>query len=236
MKSLTRLLQIGFFILLTIVVISNAQKIKQRPEIYINNDIIETVKALDYKPTDLIQANVGVSTKRGSGSGSIIKIDNKSTYILTAAHILYENEILLIENGKLKRSGKLSRNITVKIKKKEYKAIPVKVDKDLDIAVIKIYKKLNIKPVKIAKKQPEFGEVVWAISNPDGLIDVINKGIFSSIQKSYAIVSVAGYFGSSGGMVLNSKGEQIGLISVVYSTIINGYFPAITVYNGITKT
>lgn len=235
-KNLSKLLKLGFYVFLTIGVIGNAQKIKQRPEIYINNTIIEKVNAMDYTPTELIQANVMVGTKKGSGSGSIIKIDDKATYILTAAHVIYDEHTLLIRKGKLKRSGILSKSITVTVGEKKYKALTIKVDKELDVAIVKIYKKLKIIPVKIAKKQPKFGEAVWAISNPGGMKGIINKGIFSSIQEEYAVVSVAGFFGSSGGMVLNSKGELIGVISVVYKTLIDGYFPTITIYNGITKT
>lgn len=233
MKNLLILI---FFVVLTLLVINNTQKIKQRPEIYINNDIIEKVNILNYKPTELIQTSVIVTNPNGRGSGSIIKVDERSTYILTAAHILYESEVKLLENGKLIMSGELSRNITVRFRNKNYKALPIKVNRDIDVAVIKIYKSLKVTPVKIAKHEPKFGDTVWAISNPDAQTNLVNKGVFSSVDGKWSLVSTAAFFGSSGGMVINTKGEQIGVISTVFITEIDGYFPSLTGYNGITRT
>lgn len=225
-----------FMILLTLLVINNTYKIHKRPEVYINKDIIEKVNALDYKPIHLIDSSVTVHNIKSKGSGSIIKIDKNSTYILTAAHVIYEQKIIRNINGKLEKINKLSKNITVKSKNKKYKAIIIKIDKELDIAVIKIFKKLKIEPVKIAKKEPEFGEIVWAIASPGEHSNILNKGIFSGIKKNYSFVSTANYFGSSGGMVVNTKGEQIGTISAIVTTTINRFFPNITVFNAITRT
>lgn len=236
MKILPRLLKLLFFVSLTILIVSNTQKIKQRPEIYINNDIIKKVNELDFKPTKLIQASVIVTNPESRGSGSIIKITKKSTYILTAAHVLYESKVKLLKNKELTMSVKLSRNITVKFRNKNYKALPIKVDRNIDVAVIKIYKSLKTTPVKIAKHEPKLGETVWAISNPDAQTNLVNKGVFSAIDGKWSIVSTGGFFGSSGGMVINTKGEQIGIISNVLTAEISGYFPTLTGYNGITRT
>lgn len=233
MKNLSKLL---FFVLLTMLVVSNTQRINQRPEIYINNDIIQKVNELDYRPTNLIDASVTVHSANSRGSGSIIKVEKKATLILTAAHVVFEQIIVRNTDGKLKRINIPSRNITVKLKKKKYKALLVKIDRELDIAVVKIFKRLNIKPVKIAKKEPEVGEIVWLISSPNGQLSALNRGTFSSVKEDHAYVSTAGHFGSSGGMIVNTKGEQIGVIATIWLTQVNGFFPSVTIYNGITRT
>jgi S1-C subfamily serine protease len=225
-----------FFILLTTLVINNTYKIHKQPNIYINNEVIDAVKNLDYRPEELLNANVVVQNNVGMGSGSVIKVDNTGTLILTVAHVIREKRYYVAKGSKLEWRGIVSKNIDVIHNGKKYKAIPIKVSTELDLAVIKIYKKLDTVPVKIAKDAPKLGETVWAVSNPGGVPNIINKGVYNSEQKNNAIVSVGGYFGSSGGMVVNTSGEQIGVIQSVYITTISGFFPAISTYNGISKT
>ena len=238
MNKIDRFLIATMFIFLFICVGINNYQINKISGVYFDQSIIESIAALNYIPTELIEANVIVATKQSSGSGSIIKVDKNKTYILTAAHVIYGEKIVRNDKDKLERQGKLSRNITITSNGKKYKALTVKIDRDLDLAVLKIYKKLNVKPVKISKEEPKLGDVVWTVGNPGGLTNVVNSGVFSTVDKEqgHAFVSTAGFFGSSGGMVVNTKGEQFGVISTVAIAKVKGYFPSITIYNGITRT
>ena len=104
------------------------------------------------------------------------------------------------------------------------------------MAVLKIAHRLPVTPVKIGKKAPEIGETVWVISNPSGKIGFINKGIYGRTDKNQVIVSVAGTPGSSGGMILNNKGEQVGVLVTGYTTHLRRFVPLATVFNGVTRT
>lgn len=238
-KSLRKFLKVSsviFYISITLLVLNNRYNYNKLIK---ENNIVFTKVINDvYNPSELIEANVIVSTKKGSGSGSIIRVEKKSTYILTAAHVVSDRKIERGVDGKLERNLVPSRNITVISKKVKAKALIMKIDYDLDVAVIKIFKKINVKPVVIAKEEPELGETVWSLSNPGGYSDIINKGIFSGIseEEDQSFVSIGGFFGSSGGMCLNDKGEQIGVISTVLIATIGRHFPSLTVYNGITRT
>lgn len=230
------ILQILLYIVLTGAIISNQYAINKISGVYFDSSILERIDALDYKPTNLIDSNVIVRNRKNRGSGSVIRITKNTTFILTAAHIVYEDKIIRNKYGKLEKKTYKSKRIIVETKNKKYKAVIIKVDKNLDIAIIKIFKNLKVKPVKIAKKEPEIGDIVWVISNPGPYLGLLNRGIFSFVKDEYALISTASYFGSSGGMAVNTNGEQIGVISNIGVTTVNSYFPSITVFNGITRT
>jgi S1-C subfamily serine protease len=241
MNRLERIIIIGALAFAVSLSVQNNTKIDKISGVYFDQSVIDNIEALNYKPTELVDANVLVGTKNGRGSGSIIKVTDKGTYILTAAHVVYGQKIVRDANDKLRSEGKIARVIAIYFKGKEYKVRVVKIDRELDLAVLKTYKKLKVTPVKIAKAEPELGEIVWTVSNPGGQPNVVNNGVFSAVEedkneKPVAYVSTAGYFGSSGGMIVNTKGEQIGVISTVAVARVGGYFPSITVYNGTART
>lgn len=201
-----------------------------------------TSDSLSYNPADLMEANVIIIAKsdRGSakGSGSIIRVEKEYTYILTAAHVISEPVIEINDKGVLGYVNKESVDIMIKYGngfKKKVRAQVQKVDYKLDVAVLKVLKKINVTPIKISQVEPQMGDVVWSLSNPGSFEGVINKGIFSSVEEDYSYVALAGFFGSSGGMCLNNKGEQIGVISTVAIARVS-YSKSLTVYNGITRT
>lgn len=217
--------------------------------IQMNHNQITTLKAnslgnaqaianLQYTPVDKMSANVWVLTENGRGSGSIIKINSKGSYILTAAHVVSSSETIKGERFKKDKTIHIeSKSISIVYKdSKNYVAVIEKIDYEYDLALLRIRKKLNVTPIKIAKEEPKIGEVVWAISNPGGSYGIINNGIFSTPKKTHSLVSIGGFFGSSGGMCLNNQGEQIGVISTVMVASMSRFVPSLTIYNGITRT
>lgn len=236
-SSIGRALKTLSLIVLTSLVINNVYN-----STYNYNKTIKENKAVtkiqdnSYNPANLVSANVVISTGKSGGSGSIIKVGDKTTYILTAAHVVSYKKLERDEKGKLKKKLVEARLITVIHKQGKSEALIVKINYKLDIALIKVFRKIDITPVKIAQEEPGLGETVWSISNPGNMKDIVNKGIFSGIDADQSIVSIAGFFGSSGGMVLNEEGEQIGVISTVLVARIGRHFPSLTVYNGITRT
>jgi S1-C subfamily serine protease len=205
----------------------------------------ETIDDLAFTPTKMLKANVVVLSEfkegpGGYGSGSVIKVTDKRSYILTAAHVVSNVKYVQSSKGlgkSLKPVHTLPKTIQIVFDGKEkYVAMLVKIDYTLDVAVLRILRSLDVEPVKIARMEPNVGDKVWAISNPNGTLGVVNTGIFSTPEREASIVSIAGFFGSSGGMCLNSEGEQIGVISTVVVAQINKFMPSLTVYNQITRT
>lgn len=218
----------------------NADKINELENILSRQ--VASMDDLQFNPKKLFKANVVIfsTSDRGTakGSGSIIRVDKDFTYVLTAAHVISESVVEVNNKGVLEYVNKESVDIIIKYGKnykKKIRAQVQKVDYSIDVAVLKIFKNIDVTPIKIAQVEPEMGDVVWSLSNPGSFEGVINKGVFSSVKEDYSYVALAGFFGSSGGMTLNNKGEQIGVISTVAIARVS-YSKSLTVYNGITRT
>jgi len=89
------------------------------------------------------------------------------------------------------------------------------IDKINDLAILSV-PTLTAQPLAIsALDKPEVGEKIYAIGNPKGLSGTISEGIVSGIRsmenKSLIQITAPISPGSSGGPVINNKGEVIGV-------------------------
>ena len=149
--------------------------------------------------------------QEGMGSGVIV--DEKG-YIVTNSHV--------IQNAQ-------SLEVTLSDGSK-WPASLVGNDRDNDLAVIKIdvlEKKLT--PISMgSSKGLEVGEKVLAIGNPFGLGQTLTRGVISSLERSIRTdtgsiirnviqTDAAINAGNSGGPLLNSGGELIGINTAILS-------------------
>ena len=154
----------------------------------------------------------GPVPQTGQGSGFIL---NKEGLILTNFHV--------IENGE--RGGV---EVTLSDKHK-YKANVVTYDKGHDLALLKIDAP-NLVPATLAETSTGLtvGQRVYAIGNPFGLSGTMTRGIISAIRSvrspangspiEDAIQTDASVNpGNSGGPLLNSRGEVIGITTMIAS-------------------
>lgn len=96
--------------------------------------------------------------------------------------------------------------------------VPLKVirtDQKNDLAILSVDVDLTSKPLPLAPGQVTPGDQIFAIGNPEGLEKTISQGIISGIRKRddrdlLQITSPISH-GSSGGPILNSKGEVVGV-------------------------
>ena len=91
----------------------------------------------------------------------------------------------------------------------------VGVDEKNDLALLKI-KGIKGKPLILNKEDSTaIGDEVFAVGNPKGLEGTFSQGIISSIRKSEKInllqITASISEGSSGGAILNNKGEVVGV-------------------------
>jgi hypothetical protein len=88
------------------------------------------------------------------------------------------------------------------------------IDKQNDLAILSV-PTLTGKPIQLASIDPEVGEKIYAIGNPKGLSGTISEGIVSGIRdlENKKLIQITAPIspGSSGGPVLNNKGEVIGV-------------------------
>ena len=149
--------------------------------------------------------------KEGIGSGVII---DELGHIVTNNHVIKDSQRLEVT---LYDGSKTS-------------AILVGTDPGYDLAVIKINvpgKKLNVIPLGNSKDL-KTGQKVLAIGNPFGFGQTLTTGVISSLQRSIkthtgAIIKdvvqtdAAINPGNSGGPLLNSKGEVVGINTMILS-------------------
>jgi S1-C subfamily serine protease len=151
----------------------------------------------------------GPVPQTGQGSGFIL---NKEGLILTNNHV--------IEGG---------QKVEVTLyNKHQYQAKVVTVDKGHDLALLKIDAP-DLVPATLAESSSDLivGQRVYAIGNPFGLSGTMTRGIISAIRSvrgpennpiDDAIQTDASVNpGNSGGPLLNSRGEVIGVTTMIAS-------------------
>ncbi|MDA7741218.1 trypsin-like peptidase domain-containing protein [Flavobacteriaceae bacterium] len=147
--------------------------------------------------------------KVGTGSGVIISPDG---YIITNYHVIENStEVIVTTNDN-----------------KEYEAEIIGYDKLYDIAVLKINSDLNLDYVFFGDSDSTLvGEWVLAVGNPYNLNSTVTAGIISSKSRdlneydqknqSFIQTDAAVNFGNSGGALVNTKGELIGINTLIQS-------------------
>ncbi len=148
----------------------------------------------------------GPVPQEGQGSGFII---DKDGHILTNYHVVAN-----------------AREVEVTLhNKKKYKAEVIGTDRSHDLAVVQIKGGAVTPAVLGESKSLQVGQKVFAIGNPFGLAGTMTRGIISSIRPirlpdgaalDEAIQTDAAINpGNSGGPLLNSRGEVIGINSMI---------------------
>ena len=144
--------------------------------------------------------------RTATGSGVIISADG---YIVTNNHVVDGADELTVT---------LHDN-------KEYSARIIGTDKTTDLALIKIDGK-NLPAIRIANSDNvKVGEWVLAIGNPLGLNNTVTAGIISAKARTLGANGVESFIqtdaainaGNSGGALVNTNGELVGINAMLYS-------------------
>jgi S1-C subfamily serine protease len=148
--------------------------------------------------------------QQGQGSGFIV---DKQGHILTNNHV--------IDNA---------QNVEVTLwNKKKYKATVLNIDRIHDLALLQIHDAKDLEPATLAESTANLmvGQRVYAIGNPFGFSGTMTRGIISAIRAVQmpsgnkiedAIQTDASVNpGNSGGPLLNSRGEVIGITTLIAS-------------------
>ena len=151
-------------------------------------------------------------TKKGTGSGSVL---DQSGTILTNQHVI---------DG--------AKEITVRLSNSNsYPAILVGQDPDTDIAILRIDAPAEqLEPIAWGDSQSlQVGQRIYAIGNPFGLERTMSAGMISSLNRqipsregrtmrSLIQVDMSLNQGNSGGPLLNTRGELIGMNAAIMSS------------------
>ena len=158
----------------------------------------------------------GVVPEEGQGSGFIL---DKEGHVLTNYHVI----------ANAAGTGSARQIEATLYNRKTYKADVVGVDRAHDLAVIQIHGG-GFTPATLGNSRGlQVGQKVFAIGNPFGLSGTMTRGIVSSIRSvqepggagiDEAIQTDAAINpGNSGGPLLNSRGEVIGINTLIASSV-----------------
>ena len=165
-------------------------------------DELSNINVYEKLSPAIVSIEVKIPDGISSGSGCIIDSDGT---ILTSAHIL--------EN---------SKRITVTTNNGQtYRAIIVQNGtRHKDLALLKIISKEKFTTVKLGNSSDlKVGQKVLAIGNPFGFNGTLTQGIISRIDytKNKIQTDAAINPGSSGGPLINTSGEVIGINQAIFN-------------------
>ncbi|OCG79225.1 outer membrane-stress sensor serine endopeptidase DegS [Gilliamella sp. Occ4-3] len=149
------------------------------------------------------------------GSGVIM---NGNGYIVTNYHVVEDAEqiIVALQDGRI------------------FEALSVGSDKLVDLAVLKI-EASNIPTILInPQREPKIGDVVLAIGNPYNIGQTITQGIISATgrdglspyrRQNFIQTDAPINHGNSGGALVNSKGELMGINTLTFAKNLGNDIP-----------
>jgi serine protease Do len=174
-------------------------------------------------PDGALPRGEGDMPRRGAGSGFII---DPAGYILTNNHVVENAERLTV---------KLSDGRTLR-------ARIIGTDPDTDIALIKVEAGEKLPAVLLGDSSTlRVGDWVCAIGNPlgyehtltVGVVSFLGRKLFDKSLDNYIQTDAAINFGNSGGPLINSRGEVIGINAAISSRASNiGFAVPVNVARG----
>jgi len=158
-----------------------------------------SVEALVQQATQAVVMIIGMS--KPLGSGFLVSPDGT---IVTNYHVIKGSEGLGV---RFSQDKEVITNISV-----------VKTDPVRDIAIIKVNVPINAAPLPLGDSdQLSAGERVVAIGNPFGLQNTVSDGLVSAVRDFQGVKQIQFSApispGSSGGALLNMRGEVVGITS-----------------------
>ncbi len=143
--------------------------------------------------------------------GSGVIMDTEKGYIVTNAHIVKDQKVMVV---------------TLKDGRR-YRAKLIGIDNGFDIAVIQI-KASNLVPMKFGNSNAlKVGDYVVAVGSPFGLSQTVTSGVISALNRSTPKIEGFQNFiqtdapinpGNSGGALINLQGEFIGMNTAILAS------------------
>tara|TARA_R110000824_G_scaffold170118_3_gene347396 strand:- start:797 stop:1534 length:738 start_codon:yes stop_codon:yes gene_type:complete len=148
-------------------------------------------------------------------SSFVIKTTTDGSYGVTAAHVC--DTRIPQTSTPIKH---ISTYTVTSLMGDEYKAVVLASDIKNDICLIYIKGLTNVPVIKLSNTAPKPGDTVYNIGAPRGIYQPnmvpMFEGIYNGKASLYAFYSLPANPGSSGSMILNEKGELIGVLHSVY--------------------
>jgi len=164
-----------------------------------------------------------------SGSGAVVKTNFWGAYVLTAAHVCDDSDVIEHIKRDQPPNTKIKSSFTVITL--DGQRLPVEIiDMDFKNDMCMLWVDNLFEPaLTISPRHPVPGDKVFNMAAPlgvhsDNMVPIFS-GYYNGIDKrNVAIYSIPAFGGSSGSPILNHRGELVGMI---HSTL--RYFPEIAI-------
>jgi len=189
--------------------------------------VFSTAYALSDDDSENGGTNTGLVTKqRSSGSGVVLSADG---YILTNNHVVKNARRVRVQLASPPddpASGAATSNVKFHAHGKLLEATVVGVDREADLAVLKVQADESLPVLKLADSDAlRQGQVVLAFGNPLGLQNSVSIGVISSVGRQIKPDDPMVYIqtdapinpGNSGGPLLDADGDVVGINTFILS-------------------
>jgi len=152
---------------------------------------------------------------RSSASGFIVNVHPDGAFIITAAHFC-ENSTSSTKNTKV-----TARYKTKTLDGTKFDSVALHYKRDIDVCLIYSEGMTGeISAVNLAKVGPRSGEKIFNIGAPQSIVGAnmvpILEGRFNGDLRQNAFYTLPAAPGSSGSMIVNERGELIGMVHSVF--------------------
>jgi len=167
---------------------------------------------------------VMVKAEGGLGSGVVF---GDGSYVLTAAHVVSHEETVTDDQGVTHGTFVPEKAVIFK----NEGLVPfttgttiVKIDYDLDLAVLKLAQVYPYAKAKFASSDPVLYQKCWASGHPHGITDpMITEGRVQDLwEDNFIVYSAPTTFGNSGGPIFVKEGDRWLVSSVVQRVVTEG--------------
>ena len=191
---------------------------------YVQNSKIQTVKVQSDPFEDFFSDPFGGFFGRGQGQGGTRerKVQTPKREATGSGVIISQDGYIVTNNHVVDGADELTVTLNDNT---EYSARIIGADKTTDLALIMIDGK-QLPAIQIANSDDvKIGEWVLAIGNPLGLNNTVTAGIISAKARTLGANGVESFIqtdaainaGNSGGALVNTRGELVGINAMLYS-------------------
>ena len=189
---------------------------------YVQNSKVKTVDVQSDPFSDFFSDPFGGFFGRGNGGTQKRQVQTPRRVATGSGVIISADGYIVTNNHVVEGADELTVTLN---DNKEYSARIIGADKTTDLALIKIDSK-NLPAIAIANSDDiKVGEWVLAVGNPLGLNNTVTAGIVSAKARSLGANGVEAFIqtdaainqGNSGGALVNTRGELVGINAILYS-------------------
>jgi serine protease Do len=177
------------------------------------------------------QNDINTVNNNSSSEGSnktlseLYKICKKSVFLIynqdeenisQGTGFLVSSDGIAISNYHVFEGNLMGKEVLIMDDKRRFKIdYVIEKNKNLDYIIFKIKSSDNFSSLHVTSVLPEIGNDVFTIGNPSGLSQTLSTGIISSYRDKDGLIQTTTEIthGSSGGPLMNMKGEVIGITS-----------------------